>query len=383
MDKSASVLEELYQMYQEGLFNKINLEERELAEEPTPYEENLKLVEDGNQLNLKYNPTLYKPYSVSKIESLKQFIIRLDHFYQSDLSLRPSLGRILNHLDDQSTFSTLVAEGDNEKLTLYSENKFPSPNEAKLLDLLSLLKEEPALDLTIKTYTSEEISSFFTTIFQDLNLPIEIRISSRSKAKISINPSRGILTIRDNIVMSELDLKRLLVHEIGVHYQRFKNGLTQKDPFLSLGLGFDYLYYEEGLAVYMEEKYNLLDVKTFNKYILRAISTNLTSIYDFSDLYAYLRNHLSAEDAFDMTARVKRYSSDTSRLGGFTKDVVYYDGYLLVKDYLLNDPDALDQFFAGKVSPSEFHLLSHPAIGYLTFIDTLLKSAEAHFKNII
>ena len=381
MEKSVSVLQELYFMYQDGLLNKIILEERDLAEEPTPYEENLKLVEDGYQLNLKYNPTLYRPHSVAKIESLKQFIIRLDHFYQSDLSLRPSLGRILNHLDDQSTFSTLVGNEENENLTLYSENKFPSPSETKLLDLLSLLKEEPLINLAVKSYVSEEISDFFTTIFQTVNLPIEIKISSRSKAKISINPSRGILTIRDNISLSELDLKRLLVHEIGVHYQRYKNGLNQKDPFLSLGLGFDYLYYEEGLAVYMEEKYNLLDVKTYNKYILRAISTNLTGIYDFSDLYAYLRNYLSVEDAFDMAARVKRYSSDTSRLGGFTKDVVYYDGYLLVKEYLLNYPEDLSLFFAGKVSPSEFHLVSQPADEYLTFIDTLLLSAETYFKN--
>ncbi|MFV0484647.1 MAG: tyrosine/phenylalanine carboxypeptidase domain-containing protein [Candidatus Saccharimonadales bacterium] len=72
-----------------------------------------------------------------------------------------------------------------------------------------------------------------------------------NKSGVSVNGTQRKLFLPTNTSRNAAEIKRLMVHEIGVHARRYENGMETGEFLLTNGTG-DYLPAEEGLGVILE-----------------------------------------------------------------------------------------------------------------------------------
>ena len=175
--------------------------------------------------------------------------------------------------------------------------------------------------------------------------------------KLSIDASTNIIRINPQERFTSLDLKRLLVHEIQTHYQRYYN--ATKLPFKILERGTaQYVATEEGLAVYMEHIHNVLSKAQLYIYAGRVVATYLCTKKSFYDIFIILRNlGFKDEDAYSITLRSKRNIKDTSQKGGYTRDYVYFQGFLEVSKHIEKNPQDFEKLFIGKIKLKDLRTL--------------------------
>jgi len=146
------------------------------------------------------------------------------------------------------------------------------------------------------------------------------------------------------------ELLGTLYHEIGTHALRRINYEQQPWFKKKKELGFaDYLKTEEGLAAL----HSLMP--SVNKYAYEMASRYLAVAYaqqhTFSELWKYIGKYIQDEETRWMVAlRQKRGIEDTSQPGGFTKDLVYFEGIVEVWKWLKAhqfDPTSL---YLGKIA---------------------------------
>jgi uncharacterized protein (TIGR02421 family) len=194
-------------------------------------------------------------------------------------------------------------------------------------------------------------------------------------AKVSVNRQDKLVKIRKDSQFSKADLRRLLVHEIGVHVIRAENGNKQPLGIFSRGLP-GYLDTEEGLAVYSEEKAGVIEIATMRKYAGRVIAAALALGQSFSDVFYSIVPDLGADIAFEIVARAKRGFLDTSQLGAHTKDIVYLKGYENVNQHLKEHPEDYALLFVGKIGLHDIDLvrdlLDKGIFGWPTLLPTTL-----------
>lgn len=164
-------------------------------------------------------------------------------------------------------------------------------------------------------------------------------------AKVSVDSSRQIISIRNGTFFSEASVQRLVSHEIDVHVRRYENGKLQPDKIFAFGFP-GYLETEEGLAIFSEYMLGLLKPEDLRKYRSRLIASSLCNTLGFSDLFEYLLEQHPPLEAFDITARIKRGLIDTGQYGGYTKDRVYFSGFSSVQR--LNSRE-IYMLFSGKI----------------------------------
>lgn len=175
-------------------------------------------------------------------------------------------------------------------------------------------------------------------------------------ASMSVNRLDKWLKIRKGDTYSRVDLRRLIVHEIGVHIVRYENGRRQ--PIRLFANGFPgYISTEEGLAVYSEAKAGLLETETLRKYAGRVIAANQSLSKPFSEVFCTLTQYVAPETAFNIATRAKRGFRDTSRPGAHVKDLVYLQGYLAITTHLEKQPDDYALLFSGKFGLQQLDLV--------------------------
>ena len=172
-------------------------------------------------------------------------------------------------------------------------------------------------------------------------------INEYMNSLISINRKDREVKIRKGSTFSLHDLRRLLVHEIGVHVFRFENGLRQ--PLRLFSSAFPkYLSTEEGLAVYCEDKTKLLQQSTLRKYACRVLGAHLALNKTFYEAFYELTEYIDPESAFEIMVRAKRGFRDTAQYGGHMKDIVYLKGFKDIQEHLGSKPSDFQLLFAGK-----------------------------------
>ena len=331
-----------------------------LTSEPVVSER--KLVEEAYLANKLYSPT----FRYNEVAPLThEFLLALSQKLEQSNSLpRLLLG---NHIQDLIKYNDIMRLHDSTNITLYSKNKFGEVS-PKLLKRAELILSETPLLLTeridqgnTKSLDAVKLKELLQAVIKEFfpkNWGVEILNSMH--ARLSVSPSRSTINLRSNLMISENEFFRLVVHEIGVHTLRANNGFQQPSPLWSIGMGPDHLMSEEGLAVWVENTLGLLDSGTKVKYALRVIALSLAAHAGFAEIYRHLRNYVSPEEAYDITNRVKRGFCDTSQPGAYFKDKVYLEGFYQVEDYLTNDPTKIDILLAGKFSLSQLDLDNFP-----------------------
>ena len=201
------------------------------------------------------------------------------------------------------------------KAKLYCRNYTRQKVKFKRIDNKKLGKE---LQAEVKRLTGDSLKIVHKKLANKMNIMARLKT-------VEINPSESF---------TSLDLKRLKVHEIGVHYMRYYNA-KQLAPLELFQRGTDhYIATEEGLAVYSEERAGVLSKAQMYIYAGRVLATYYAQKMDFYSLYHYLRHYnFKEKDAFSLALRAKRNMTDTSQKGGYSKDYIYFKGYYDVKSF--------------------------------------------------
>lgn len=206
-----------------------------------------------------------------------------------------------------------------------------------------------------KTLTHEEVSFRLKEKVKELTGDELNVIFIEIPSKVNITPKAKLMKINPHTKLTSLDVKRLSAHEICVHYMRYYNGSLRNIKILESGTS-NYIETEEGLAVYAEEMKGVLSKAQMFIYAGRVIATYYTLRMSFYDVFKKLKSYgFENEEAFAITTRAKRNLSDTSQFGGFTKDYVYFSGYLKIKKYAKNHN--IDDLFIGKVKIEDLKIL--------------------------
>ena len=175
--------------------------------------------------------------------------------------------------------------------------------------------------------------------------------------KLNIQSKRGIIFINPNEDFKSIDIERLKVHEIGVHYRRYYNAYL-KYPAIELfqkGTA-RYAQTEEGLAVYNEEVKGVSSKAQMYIYCGRVIATYYTDKMSFYELFMKLKEfNFKDSDAFALAFRAKRNICDTSIHAGYTRDYIYFAGYLKVKEYAKNYD--VNRLMFGKIKIEDLDIL--------------------------
>ena len=204
----------------------------------------------------------------------------------------------------------------------------------KRIDNKTLGKE---LQKEVKRLTGDNLKVVHKKLANKMNITARLQT-------VEINPSESF---------TSLDLKRLKVHEIGVHYMRYYNA-KRVAPLELFQRGTDmYVSTEEGLAVYSEEIAGVLSKAQMYIYAGRVLATYYAQKMDFYTLYHYLRRfNFKENDAFSLALRAKRNICDTSLKGGYTKDHIYFKGYFQVKKFA--NRHNLKHLFFGKFKIEDY-----------------------------
>ncbi|MDT8286450.1 MAG: DUF1704 domain-containing protein [Elusimicrobiales bacterium] len=176
----------------------------------------------------------------------------------------------------------------------------------------------------------------------------KVRISPRMSASASVTPGARRVNIKKGRRYSRDEVKRLVLHEIGVHALRAENGYAMPLGIFRLGLE-GYLETEEGMAAYNE--WNAGMEEGLRLFALRVLAVDWASRLPFSGVFSRLTARgVPPELAWTITQRVKRGMTDTGRPGCYGKDVSYFRGYLTVKDFMEKDGSWDELMRYGKVS---------------------------------
>lgn len=164
---------------------------------------------------------------------------------------------------------------------------------------------------------------------------------------------RNRLLIRAGERFSEQDVEVLLAHEIETHLFCIENGRLQ--PYRLFERGFaNSLRTQEGLAVYRQA---LLTGSDNRMATLGILAVDLGRRVGFRELYDWLLSRLTPEEAWMMAVKVKRGMADTKNPGSFTKNALYFWGWMEVERYVQAGGD-LKRLYTGKIALEQLDLVA-------------------------
>lgn len=210
-----------------------------------------------------------------------------------------------------------------------------------------------------ETYGLEEIQKEILSLFRKYKLnKWNIKVRAHASSRISVSKSKKrVLYLAAGIQIEKHLLSQVLAHEVETHVLRLENALQQ--PYEIFRNGFaNYMETEEGLAIYNQgfksEQLSLKDftaainyVKTYN--ILNKNFEDAASTYIESRAQAGELTPQVYENIFKSILRVKRGIGDTSHVGGYAKDLVYFSGYKKISDFVESGGNIKNLYF-GKIS---------------------------------
>ncbi len=255
-------------------------------------------------------------------------------------------GKMLKEKRDYLYLKTeLLRNIGTKKFSQISKKIYPLPSKELILEAEKILDQ----DNSQKTPKVElhDACEELQNCFNQLGIPWEVKKADMI-ASANVVPSKRILYIKEKKQFSKRFIDRLKIHEIGTHAVRAENGRLQKLKIFKLGFA-DYLSTEEGLAAYNEEKFGLLDRTVLRTYAGRVMAIHYSQKYTFTQVVKKLEKWFTQKKALTITLRAKRGVSCGSDLGGFTKDSVYLQGYLALKEYEKQGGDFTPLYY-GKVN---------------------------------
>lgn len=150
----------------------------------------------------------------------------------------------------------------------------------------------------------------------------------------------------------EHDLEGLIYHELGTHVLRQVNYQQQPWYRRKKRHGFSpYLKTEEGLgAIHAALPKTGFSDQTL-KNVVNYLAIQKAQEGSFLDVWQFVSQYFTDPDtAFTISFKQKRGLPDTSRPGGFTKDLVYFEGFADTSRFLVRHDFPIEQLYFGKLA---------------------------------
>lgn len=210
--------------------------------------------------------------------------------------------------------------------------------------------EDDLLQLRGAVVSQRDVENGVNTFLKmhKLDKKIKLITSSSFAVRTSITPKN--IKIRLPIKYRKEDLIGMLYHEIGTHALRNINYEQQPWYKKKKKYGFsDYLITEEGLAslhAIIPRAYKVAYTPAL--VYMAAIKGQETS---FTQTYKMLSKYIQdPHKCWRVTYRQKRGIEDTSKPGGYTKDLVYFQGIIEIYSWLKKNNFDITKLYFGKMS---------------------------------
>lgn len=245
----------------------------------------------------------------------------------------------------------LHAAHDNDSFTAASTKLYAAPSLSILAaaskDLVLVAGGPPERPLT-----AQDVKPRFEQALAAVGLHWPVVITGDILPRMHLIKGKE-LRINAAARFNELDVKKLIVHEVSTHAQRYLNGLAQENRIFAIGTA-HFLETEEGLATLNEEKAGVLTGRVMRNLAARVVAVDLALKGSFADVYKGLLEHLPKRKAFEIALGVKRGLPWPELPGALTKAHIYYTGYQKVRNL---DEEDLRYLYVGKVSVNHLPLV--------------------------
>lgn len=243
---------------------------------------------------------------------------------------------------------------DEDSFSKISIELFGAPTEDEIsvcLEHLSKIdwKIPKQQDLTLNT---QQIKEEFEKVFQRYGLnEWHVKIKPNLVADC-IAGKNNSLFLNSGVAFTESRLKSLIVHEIETHILTAENGKLQ--PYEIFNRGFaNYLITQEGLAMYNVEQQKQRPFWHNYKALTNVIAIHKALEKPFCEVFQELIElKIPAEQAFRSTLKAKRGIMNTSRKGAFTKDYLYFKGYIEIKEFCEKGGN-IEELYIGKINVND------------------------------
>ncbi len=201
--------------------------------------------------------------------------------------------------------------------------------------------------------TNDSIQYFYNFIKNSPVKDIEIKVKQDMISDVSVSKT-GTIFIKKGAKFSKQRLEKLIAHEIETHIYTAIKGQDQPYWIFSDGLA-NYIYTQEGLAVYNQEKELGFQKPCHGAHTL--INNHLVYHNSFSEGYQILINQgLSPYQALSACLKTKRGLSNTRQKGGSYKPSIYFVGAQMIIAYLAKQGNYKD-LYIGKINIEDIKLI--------------------------
>lgn len=261
-----------------------------------------------------------------------------------------------------SKLHLLDAIGTDE-FTIASESLYGRVNKQLYTRALQYIKKNPREEDTSKKIGTKQIIKYIEDFLKEHKLlNWKIQLVEKQLADIAINKNKTVL-LKKGMKFTQNRLDAVIEHEICTHAYRYENGLMQKYGLLAQGTA-NYIKTEEGLAVYNQKALNVPLGQKDHWAALRVIAIYHAKEMSFVELFSYMQNtyDLDDESAWKACLKAKRGISDTSKPGCFSRDMIYFDGYLEVSKFMIkHGRRGFKELYVGKIGIED--------VPYLEYLD--------------
>ncbi|MBU0981759.1 DUF1704 domain-containing protein [Patescibacteria group bacterium] len=317
--KPINILEESHKFFENNEYNPEFIYP-EFIFDPFHLKENLKKVEgelDNSALGILYHEKLLEVRA--KVELLES--IGTENFVEKSEKLF-------------GTPKSELLQSAQEKLDL-KPKEFPKPD--RMIPMEEAIKE-------------------FERVFLDYNLNYWKVKVKKEMVSDCIAGKKNVLFVRQGSIFSPDRVRMVVAHEIETHILTAENGKRQYYEMMNRGFG-SYLETQEGLAIWNQEFVIPHDVEKNYRSAVLVFVVNFALSHNFAETYDYCRKlGMKKEKAFRTTVKVKRGIEDTSKSGAFTKEIMYFSGYLQIKSFVENGGDLKDLYY-GKFNLKDLEII--------------------------
>lgn len=312
-------------------------------------------------------------------------------FYYPELHFNPfELRRALNdiRIDDVSPLAKIFIDKKSEialkinllehiatsRFTDSSIELYGKPDSELLQAVRDEMEKMPKeFDREAESITVEMVVPRFEKVFKRYELKgWKVKVVDKLVSDC-IAGKKNTLFIRSGARFGEKRLQTLIAHEIETHIISAENGKRQPYKIFNRGTA-NYLITQEGLAVYNQNRYLSDKDEKWYWSMSNVIATDIALNGSFADVVAGMMDlGFTHERALRIAVKCKRGLENTALPGAFTKDIVYYKGYLEVKDFIEKGGKIKDLYY-GKININDLEVVKKiPGIKKPHLLPTFLK----------
>jgi len=244
----------------------------------------------------------------------------------------PFLARARDVFLKEIGLARAVGGSDFEKYTVLHT---PPPTSREAENALKVLswawagEEKPVVE--DKTLEASSVVERFKMELKRLGMSGWSVVIGAGVARARVEASRKRVVIKGSEWFAESEIRRLVAHEIWGHALRGESGSRQPARVLGtqyLGGGAT----DEGIALHLEMAAGAW--RGPMRAARHVVAVSAARGASFSGVYKAIRKYARTDkEAFRQVARVKRGLGDTSKPGGWTKDVIYFRGLVEMQRY--------------------------------------------------